>query len=380
MKKTNNSALYNGERKNQVVGNCLLIHGGGLCATSKDYLFTLADALMAMPEIGEVFVGLYSFECFFNPEEWILPWSEFREEIKDAPGGAFGTSRGVIVEAPETVEKIIAACRARNITKWFIAGGDGSSRAATEVAPMLAEAGIQVIFPQILTLDGVEGGIPLGVLPAVEKDWEVIEDVVATSAMTRNNFHYCPIIFKIMGRNRNDPLAMLLKKVDKAEFIGGIARAEIEVFALPAGLENPTECVDNLVKKVSALGDRRVVVLLSEGFELPVKQVLKSIETIKYTAHGKEYFIKARSQEPGYLQQMSAFSDDSELVEKIVQDSIPVIKQGIALGDPFTVVRESLDNTPYLGPIYYYAERNPKHNQVPTLVPKLQTLLEKYTP
>lgn len=380
MKETNNGALYYGERTNQQAGNCLLIHGGGLCATSKKYLATLADALTVMPETGNVYVGEFSFECFFEPMRWIHPWGEFREKIKDSPGGAFGTSRGVIVEDTKTVEKIVEVCKARNITHWFIAGGDGSSRAAAAVAPILVNEGIQVIVPQILTLDGANGIFPLGVTPAVDKAWETINDVMATCGQTRNNFRFAPVIIKIMGRNRNDPMAQILEKVDTANEIGGIPREQIEVFALPANCEDAVGKVAKLVEAISSKGDRRAMVLMSEGFALSEKTVKQTLESLTYQALGKIYQVKVRNHEIGYTQQMSAYCDSTELIEKIVQESIPVIREGLLSYKPFTVVRETLESAPYLGTIDYVAIRNPKHSQVPELAPDLQALLDKYTP
>ena len=376
MKNPTNTALFeHGERQ----GNSLLCHGGGLCASSNAYLTKFADDLTGVEEVGKIYSGLFSFECFMNPDNWILPWEKFRGKAINSPGGAWGTARGVIVEAPETVEKIIAACKARNITHWFIAGGDGSSRAAAAVAPMLAEAGIQVIVPQILTLDGANGIFPLGVAPAVDKAWETINDVVATCLQTRNNYRFAPVIIKIMGRNRNDPLSHLLAKVEEAGEIGGIQKEEMDIYALPANCEDAVSKVEKMVKEISSKGDRRALILMSEGFAMS-EVVKQAVESLTYQAMGKTYNVKVRTHEIGYIQQMSAYCDVPALIEKIVQESIPVIREGLLSGEPFTVVRETLESAPYLGPIEYVATRNPKHSQVPELAPGLQAVLEKYTP
>ena len=78
------------------------------------------------------------------------------------------------------------------------------------------EVGINIVFAIPLTIDGINGGISLGIEQATRESVRQIENMAATSLETRDNEAFGVLCAEIQGRNRDDITAETLKHFDSA--------------------------------------------------------------------------------------------------------------------------------------------------------------------
>lgn len=350
-------------------GNCLLFHGGGLCPDSNAYLSTLAEAIRDTEMFEQVFMGFYSFECLLNPDEFIRKWdSHLKAQAILSPGGFYGTDRTVnLAKKPELKQQAIHTCKELGITWVITAGGDGSCRQVDEISKAFEAEGIHFVIPMPLTIDGIEGGFSLGLRPAVNKSFEVLNDLSATNLQTRHERKFSVLVLETQGRNRDDILANLLMRLVAEERIGGIPHSEIDLFAIPA---NYCWDKDKLVEHVNS-STKRTLILKSEGASVSRKEL-------------KDLFCerKVRDAKVGYLSQMNTMVDKEEklAIESCVNLAVHAIESGVKSGSSFSLVMEHENNVPSIEPINYFAIRNPRKGQVATLNGELELLLQRYTP
>lgn len=350
-------------------GNCLLFHGGGLCPDSNAYLSTLAEAIRETEMFKQVFMGFYAFECLLNPNEFIRKWdSKLMAQALRSPGGFYGTDRTVdLHKEPELRQQAIQTCKELGITWVIPAGGDGSCRQTDEISKAFEAEGIHFIIPMPLTIDGIEGGFSLGLRPAVNKSFEVLNDLAATNLQTRHERKFSVLVLETQGRNRDDILANLLMRLEGEERIGGIPLSEINLFAIPA---NYSWNKEKLVEHVNS-STKRTLILLSEGASVSRKKLKEILDK-----------RKVRDFKVGHLSQMNSYVDAEEklVIENCVNLSVPAIELGVQLGRSFSLVMEHENNLPSNEPINYFAIRNPREGQVATLRGELELLLKRYTP
>lgn len=357
--------------------NCLLIHGGGLCPDSNAYLSRLAEELKDADLFERVFMGFYSFEALIKPEENIKEWNlKLKDEARKAKGGFYGTHRTVNLADTELQKIALETCKKMGIEWIFIAGGDGSSRQASEIADIFEANGVKLCIPMPLTVDGIEGGMSLGIRPAVAESLSILENLCATNFMTKDSkdgdgFSIC--LLETQGRNRDDILAGLLKAISEKETLGGILKDDIDIYALSANYE---WSIDNLIDK-TIHSTRRTLILVSEGAEDKVKDLKKDIKQ-RY----KEGHRKVRTSAVGYLTQMNDMMDPLEknAIRQSISTGMPCIVEGMERGKSFSLVYESLYSTPAVESIDYYAGLNPREGQQATLSKELEALIKVYAP
>lgn len=349
------------------IGNCLLFHGGGLCPLSNRYLSTLAQGLKRKAIFEQIYMGFFSFECLLTPEEFIKPWNScLKEKANNSLGGFYGTSRGIDLTDPKLQEQAIETCKSLGITWIGVAGGDGSCRQVAEISKAFEAEGIHLFIPMPLTIDGIEGGLSLGLFSAVAKSQEVLDDLAATNLQTRDNREFSVLFLEVQGRNRDDILAYLLKQVVDKRSLGGIPLADIDLFVVPA---NYCYDKDKLIAGVKST-TKRTVVLFSEGAEFPVDDIIK--------ATGR----KVRTSKVGYLSQMNqiCLSADTYLCEEVIKSFILNAIPYMIRGRSFSVRFDRKNIDPTFEPIDYWAKLNPREEQKTTLPKDLEKLLKKYTP
>lgn len=348
-------------------GNCLLFHGGGLCPLSNRYLSKLANDMMNKGIFEQIYMGFFSFESLLNPEEFIKPWNaELKEESKHSHGGFYGTSRGIDLTNPELQEQAIATCKSLGITWIGVAGGDGSCRQVAEISEAFEVEGIHLFIPMPLTIDGIEGGFSIGLQPAVNKSYEVLDDLAATNLQTRDNRAFSVLFLEVQGRNRDDILANLLENIIKMNGIAGILLKDIDLFVVPA---NYPYDINNLIEKVKTT-KKRTVVLYSEGSNLPVGCVIEAIKR------------KTRISKVGYLSQMNRVDNFNErlIYDEVSERSVLSIAQCVKGNKSFALQFDDMYSSPKIKSIDYWAKLNPRGGQKPTLPKYLEELLKKYTP
>lgn len=347
-------------------GNCLLFHGGGLCPLSNWYLSLLAEALEDKKFFKQILMGFFSFECLLNPKEFIKPWNaSLHEDAKVAPGGFFGTSRGIDLTDPKMQKQAIETCKALSITSIGVAGGDGSCRQIAEISEAFKAEGIQLFIPMILTIDGIEGGHSLGILPAVKEAFEFLDNLAATNLQTRDNREFSVLFLETQGRNRDDILAFLLGKIESVKKLGGIPLSDIDLYSIPANYHW------NKDKLIEAIKDskKRTVVIYSEGSDFPLKEVEEAI--------GR----KVRASKVGYLSQMNKrieLTDYQQIRDYFVRMAVEAIISNYPKSFPLTFDKHSFLMN--VEKIDYWAKLNPRKCQNPTLDSYYEDLLKKYTP
>ncbi len=348
-------------------GNCLLFHGGGLCPLSNYYLSLLAEGLRDSNYFEQIYTGFFSFESLLNREEFIKPWGpSLKAKSFMSHGGFYGTSRGIDLTVPELQKQAIETCKALEITSIGVAGGDGTCRQLAEISEAFEAEGIQLFIPMTLTIDGIEGGLSLGLKPAVCKSVEVLNDLAATNLQTRDNREFSVLFLEMQGRNRDDILANTLYEIEKSENLGGIPRTDIDLFVAST---NYSWNMDNLIRSTRN-SKKRTVIMYSEGAKFPVGYVAKAI--------GR----KVRVSKVGYLSQMNKListTDYIEIRDYIVEKSIPAILNHMG-EKSFSLVFDNNFANLRVEPIDYWAKLNPREGQKPTLAPILEELIKKYTP
>ncbi len=361
--------------KNATFGKALLFHGGGLCANSNRYLSRLAVELTEKKIFDGVLMGFYSFECLVKPDENIKEWSALlQDQAEHAAGGFYGTHRCVNLADPETQKIALETCEKMGIRWIFVAGGDGSSRQVAEVAEAFEARGIHFCLPIPLTCDGIEGGESLGVQPAAEVSFKVIEQICATNLQTKDGDGFSVAMVEVQGRNRDDILANVLKKVADAKTLGGIPTADIDIFWLPANYPWSLDVLFNRIVGVQ----RRTLILLSEGaakqYDLKKKKDIKAMLDCQR---------KTRYTSVGYLCQMSDCIThlEANTIRQCISTAIPLIVQEVTEeGKSFSLVYQNLYSTPEVYDIAYYARLNPREGQVATLKKDLAALISFYAP
>lgn len=356
---------------NNNIGNCLLFHGGGLCPLSNLYLSTLAEALRKEEIFEQIYMGFFSFECLLNSVEFIKPWSDsLKEKATKAPGGFYGTGRDVDLTDPELRKVAIATCKSLGITWIGVAGGDGSCRQVSEISEAFELEGIHLFIPMPLTIDGIEGGMSLGLEPAVRKAYEVLADLAATNLQTRDNREFSVLFLETQGRNRDDILANLLDRILSpsylGHYLGGISLIDIDLFVVTANYSwNP----ERLVEAINS-STRRTAVIYSEGAANDICKLQKDIKR------------KVRESKVGYLSQMNQLilPSDEANIQLAVKNSLPFIKSAVNTNKSFSLVFKDFILDPSVKDINYWAKLNPRKGQKPTLRKELEKLLKQFSP
>lgn len=356
--------------------NVIIIHGGGLVEPSKVVLMRIAEELHLRHVYNEIFIGKYSFEALYSPEFWLEYNETLIETVKGKRGPFFGTSRGIDLTDPELSEKAISCLTDRNVKTVIVAGGDGSSRQVAEINDTFMKSGINLIFAVPLTIDGINGGLSIGMNEAVKESIRQTENIVSTAFETRDYGNYGVVMIELQGRNRDDILANVLKQFYDEYKVADYNLSEIFLKVIPANYEtNENKLVDE-INKSSA----RTLLLVSEGAEIKIPELTKKLNR------------KVRSLIVGYPSQsnnmMSTFDNEiydmwigyaCAIIESNPYNSFCIANLALDFEDGFCY----LDGLGYKfsieqKPINYYAELNPREGQKAELSGELEDLILQY--
>lgn len=340
--------------------NAIIIHGGGLVDPSKEVILRLAEELK--PVYASIKIGMYSFESLYNPD-FILDYNdELVEELKTKRGTFFGTCRDINLSSNEMINKVLANLITERIRTVIVAGGDGSSRQVAEIAGKLEKHGINIIFAVPLTIDGINGGRSIGIDQAVRESVRQIENIAATSLMTRDKEKFGVVTVELQGRNRDDIIASVLRYFWRQGRVADCKLDEMDLWVVPANY--PTDKM-TLQYRVNC-SDKRTLILVSEGAEVKISDLKKTIRR------------KVRSLVVGHPSQAN---------EQTTKDDMKRYSQW--LGDVGILIRENPKNSfcivndgvsCYIEDITYYATLNPRETQIPNLSKGLVDLMKRFMP
>ncbi len=343
--------------------NAIIIYGGGLVDPSKYVLMRLGKNLSQYYD--KIFIGSYSFESLFTPKFIHEYNEELVQEVKGKRGTYFGTCRGIDLCNPTLFGKAINCLKERNICTIVVAGGDGSSRQVAETSDAFKKEGINIIFPIPLTIDGINGGISIGIKEAVAESIRQIENIVSTSLNTRDNGEFGVVIAELQGRNRDDIIANVLQSFYKSQKIADFDFCDILLKVVPANFETDEDKLINQVNNSS----KRTLILISEG----AKERNKNLSISELT---KRINRKVRTTVIGHQSQSNNMTSESNvLAYNLLIDRICCII-GVLPFDSYCLAVN--DGSISRQPIDYFAKLNPRKGQEAQLSKYMSTLLGIY--
>lgn len=339
--------------------NAIIIHGGGLVDPSKVVLMRLAQNLSKV--YNKVFIAKYSFEGLYKPKEYWLEYNEtLVRDIEPKRGTYFGTCRGIDLTDPEKAEKTINILKAYDVNTIIIAGGDGSARQAAEISPDFKANGINIIFPAPLTIDGINGGLSIGIKEAVKESIRQIDNIVSTSLKTRDNEQFGIVMVELQGRNRDDILANVLAYFCKQQRVNDCNFPDLLLRVVPANLETDES---KLIEDINN-SSKRTLILVSEGSNIKISDLKGKVNR------------KVRSLVVGYSSQSNDLTSPEDIA--IYNNWIDKACEIIA-GNPYgsySIVNK--DGKIFSQAISYYANLNPRKGQKATLPEELSNLVKEY--
>ncbi len=338
--------------------NAIIIHGGGLVDPSKNILMRLAENVSKVYDT--VFIGSYSFESLYTPEFINEYNDELVEKVKDKRGTYFGTCRAIDLCKEALFKKAIKCLSEKNIVTIIVAGGDGSSRQVAETYQDFAAVGINIIFPIPLTVDGINGGLSVGVKEAVSESIRQIENIAATSLQTREAEKFGVVMVELQGRNRDTIIAEVMKNFHSSRKIADWGIDELEVKVIPANFEtNEDELVDEINESY-----KRTLVLISEGARIKMTELTKRIER------------RVRLLTIGHQSQSNNMTTEVNLrfYNKWVDECCKIIAQdpygSFCISNKNSIIKKRA--------IDYYAKLNPRHGQKEELPIQLKDIILGY--
>jgi len=344
-------------------GNVLIIHGGGLVDASLYVLMRIASNVVDL--YNQVFIGMYSFESFFTPN-FIKEYNKsLIQEIRGKRGTYFGTCRDIDLRDPILFERAIYFLKEKGITTIIVAGGDGSSRQVDETIKAFSERGINIIFPVPLTIDGINGGLSIGVIEATKESIRQIENITSTSLKTRDKGAFGVVMVELQGRNRDDIMANVIKSFDVQGYIADFNISDLLVRVVPANIETDEE---KLINEINS-SFKQTLVLISEGAKF--KNPNLTIDNLSKKIHRK-----VRSLVVGHPSQSNNMTtkDTVKLYEDWVDKACEFIKD-----EPYSsFCVANIDGEFLWKPINYYAKLNPFKGQKAELPEQLKELIAAY--
>lgn len=325
--------------------NALIGYGGGLVDCAKQILMRLASNLSKGKVFDKIFIGQYSFESFYNSDFLHIYDEDLVEKVKDTRGTFFGTCRDINLTDPILFNKSIIMLKKHDIKTIIIVGGDGSSRQVAEISDALAEEGINIIFAIPLTIDGINGGLSIGITQATRESIRQVENIVSTSLQTRDKEKFGVVVVELQGRNRDDIMAKVLLHFIKTKQIADISLSDMLLRVIPANIETDKK------KLIAEVNDstKKTLILLSEGAEIKIPELDNEINR------------KVRSLVVGHPSQSNNMTTEADIAEynKWIDSVTKCIEE--SPDESYCLV--NYDNSIWEAPIDYYAVNNPKKNQ-----------------
>ena len=341
-------------------GNAIIIHGGGLVDPSKYVLLRLAKTLSKKGVYDSIFIGKFSFEALLNPG-YVSRYDESLEAIvKDKRGTYFGTCREIDLCDPILFDKAIMCLNEASINTIIVAGGDGSSRQVAETSNAFFRKGINIIFPIPLTIDGINGGLSIGINEAVKESIRQIENISSTALQTRDNGAFGVAMVEVQGRNRDDIMANVLKDFCSRQKISDWNLSEVFLRVIPANYETDE---DKLVNEINQC-NKRTLVLISEGAKIKMPQLTEKVTR------------KCRTLVIGHPSQSNNMTSKSDI--KIYNDWVDRACSIIAEEPLGAYCIANKGGNLSIWPINYYATLNPREGQKAEIEKGLEELMIRY--
>lgn len=344
------------------MNNVVLIHGGGLVDPSKVVLLRLARGLKFGGAYDKVFLARFSFEGLYTPQYWLEYNEQLEKELKFKRGTWFGTCRDIdYVSNPDLFNKAVSHMKERSVDTLIVAGGDGSSRQVAETKEMFEENNIHVIFAVPLTIDGINGGESIGMEQALRETYRQTENFVATAFETKNQGKFPVVLIETQGRNRDDIMANTLKHFHEKGSVADESLNDINMLAVPATMETNFEA---LMSKITS-NEKRTLVFISEGAKIKMSQIMdacknRKVRTLVIGHQSQSNNMTNTLDEVGYDIWLDTvcrrINENRDMSYSIVKDL-----SGIRIM-----------------PLEYYAELNPRKNQVAKLSEELTSLIKTY--
>ncbi len=345
--------------------NALVFHGGGLCDCSNAFIRTFAQKLNAAYIFNTVYVGFHSFASLLLDEN-IVEWNDcMNDTAKLRSGGFFGTCRNVDLNEKDNLKKAIETCHEHNIGYVFVAGGDGSARQVAEIADEFLKEKVVFVFIMPLTIDGINGGKSLGLDQAVRKSVMEVNNFVSSTLNTWEGLKPGVAAVELQGRNRDDILANVTRKLNKYGGIQDFERKDIEIFVVPANYHVDKDVLAKRIREA----EKPTLVLVSEGSDIKVEDIQGLSDR------------KTRTMKVGHVSQINGCTDAKDLkkIESICGNLLRIIKDPQYEGKPYSIQLGSFENV-RAKPIDYYAKLNPRKNQKATLPEDLEGILKEFLP
>lgn len=342
------------------MNNVLIIHGGGLVDASKEVILRIAYGLWANGVYNHIYLGKYSFMSLYDRALWLEYGMTPLDVLKEKRGTFFGTCRDIDLTNAALFEKAIATLKDWQITTIIVCGGDGSSRQCAEIKDAFLAQGINIIFAVPLTVDGINGGMAIGLDQATREAVRQIENVAATSLETCDKGKFSVVFIELQGRNRDDIVAGVIQHFWRTGFIADNMTDEYCLCVVPANYETD---LDNLVKIINT-SEERTLVLISEGAKIKMDDLKKKITR------------KVRSHVVGHAVQSNGMTTaaDMEKYEEWLADVVTIISE--TPYDSYCIVNDGISR--WREPIEYYAKLNPREGQIAKLSKGLEMLMGKY--
>jgi len=342
------------------MNNVLIIHGGGLVDASKRVLLRIASGLWKEGVYKHIFLGRYSFMSLYDRTLWLDYDLSTEEELEKTRGTYFGTCRDINLTDPKLFEQSIKLLREFNINTIIVCGGDGSSRQCAEIKDAFLKHGINIIFAVPLTVDGINGGMAIGLDQATREAVRQIENVAATSLETCDKGKFSVVFIELQGRNRDDIVASVVQHFWRTGFIADNLLEEYCLAVVPANYETDEEYLVNIINTT----EERTLVLISEGAKIKMDDLKKKITR------------KVRSHVVGHAVQSNGMTTDADMekYEEWLADVVKLISE-----DPYSsycIVNDGISR--WREPIDYFAKLNPREGQVAKLSKGLEDLMKTY--
>ncbi len=342
-----------------VNSNAIIIHGGGLVDPSKVVLMRIAQNLSKIYK--KVFIAKYSFEGLYTPEFWLEYNETLVRDIEPKRGTYFGTCRGIDLTDPIKAVKTITILKQSNVKTIIIAGGDGSARQASEISPNFNENGINIIFPVPLTIDGINGGLSIGINEAVKESIRQINNIVSTSLKTRDNEQFGIVMVELQGRNRDDILANVLNHFCKEKKVNDCNFPDLTLRVVPSNFETDE---GKLIQEINN-SSKRTLILVSEGSNIKITDLKGKVNR------------KVRSLIVGYSSQSNDLTSEEDIL--VYNEWIDKVCEIIAKNPLGTYsIVHTMDGRILPQPINYYAKLNPRKGQKAVLPEELSKLVKQY--
>ena len=329
--------------------NALVTHGGGLVDCSKQILMRLASNLSKGKVFDKIFIGQYSFESFYNSDFLHIYDEDLVKKVQDTRGTFFGTCREINLTDPILLDRSIMLLKKNEIKTIIIAGGDGSARQVAEISEDLEKEGINIIFAIPLTIDGINGGLSIGITQATRESIRQIENIVSTSLQTRDKEKFGVVVVELQGRNRDDIMAKVLLQFIKTKRIADISLSDMLLRVVPANIKTDKK------KLIAEVNDstKKTLILLSEGAEIKIPELKDEINR------------KVRSLVVGHPSQSNNMTTEADIAK--YNEWIDSVTKYIEESPNKSYCLINYDNSIWEAPINYYAVNNPKENQVPEI-------------